>query len=898
MNQEFPSPRPDPDALLARLDAGAMRQRRGKLKIFFGACPGVGKTYAMLTAAQVSQSQGTDVVAGVVETHGRSETARLLQQIEILPRRKNEYKGHLLEEFDLEAALTRKPQLILVDELAHSNTPGSRHPKRWQDIEELLAVGIDVWTTVSVQHVDSLNDVIGKITNIRVWERIPDHVIDQADEIVLVDLPPEDLLQRLREGKVYIPQQVEQAMENFFHKGNLLVLRELALRRTADRVDGDVRAWRREKSVTTVWPAREAVLVCVGPGPDSGKLVRCTAHRANQTGAPWHAIAIETPAIQTLPEAARSRIMGILKMAQEMGAKTASLSGQDAVEVAIAYARKYNLGTVLVGRDRYRRLPWQHSFAEKLGRMAPDLELLQIAREEDEQDANASTSPRVPRTGTVTPWRDRLLTFLVIALVTAGTSPVHDLLDLANIVMIFLLAVVFTAVRLGKGAAILSAFLAVASFDFFFVPPRFTFAVQDGQYLVTFTVMLTVALVVGQLTANLRFQASTANRREQRLQALYEMSKDLSSALSVEQIVEICQRFIRQGFNASVAVFIPDREERLLPAEGSLVLDAVDPGIAQWSFEHGQTAGLATDTLPSARAIYIPLKAPARLCGVLAVVPGETGWELSPEQQQLLDTSATLIAIALERVYYVILARDTQVGMESERLRNSLLSAISHDLRTPLTVISGLTNAMCVAPPALPKPHADLAQAIRDEVARTITMVNNLLDMARMQMGHVVLRREWQTLEEIIGLSMGNCVPLLANHTIRIDLPPDLPLLELDTGLMERVFNNLLENAAKHTPAGSIIVLTARLSGPCVEVVVEDNGGGFPPGLEKILFQKFTRGKTESTTAGFGLGLAIVRSIVEAHGGSVRAENLSMGGSRFILLLPTGIPPVIPEELG
>ncbi|MEO5376738.1 MAG: DUF4118 domain-containing protein [Magnetococcus sp. DMHC-6] len=895
MNQAPPSHRPNPDILLARLDAKSMRQRRGKLKIFFGAYPGVGKTYAMLTSARVSQSQGRDVVAGVVETHDHHETALLLQQIEILPRRRSIYKDLLLEEFNLEAALTRSPQLILIDELAHANPPDARHPKRWQDIKELLMAGIDVWTTLNVQHVESLHDVIGKITNIREWERIPDHVLDQADEMVLVDLPPEELLQRLQEGKVFIPKQVKQAMDNFFHKGNLLALRELALRRTADRIESDLRAWRREKSVTTVWPTRESVLVCVGPGPDSERLVRRAARRAKQTTAPWHAIAIETPTIQTLQETDRSRILAVLKMAQEMGAQTANLSSQDAVVSTIAYAREYNLGTVLVGRDRYRRLPWQHSFAEKLGRMAPDLELLQIAREEDERDARASR--RIFRPRTVTPWRDQLLTFLIVALVTAGTAPLYDLLNPANIVMIFLLAVVFTAIRLGRGAAILSAFLAVASFDFFFVPPRFTFAVHNAQYLVTFAVMLTVALVVGQLTANLRFQVRNANRREQRMRALYEMSKNLSSALSVEQIVKICQRFIKQGFHASVAVFIPDQKEQLLLSEGSLILDAVDPDIAQWSFEHGQSAGLTTNTLPSARAIYIPLKAPTRLCGVLAVVPNKTGWKLPPEQQQLLDTSATLIAIALERLHYVILARDAQVGMESEQLRNSLLSAISHDLRTPLTVISGLTDAMRLATPILSNPHADLAQAIRDEVAHTITMVNNLLDMARMQMGHVVLKREWQTLEEIIGLSMGHCAPLLTKHTIHINLPPELPLLELDTGLMERVFNNLLENAAKHTPAGSRITLTARLLDPWVEVAVEDNGGGFPPDLEKKLFQKFTRGKTESTIAGFGLGLAIVRAIVEAHGGSVRAENLSAGGVSFILRLPMGSPPAIPEEL-
>ncbi|MBF0460967.1 MAG: DUF4118 domain-containing protein [Magnetococcales bacterium] len=644
-----------------------------------------------------------------------------------------------------------------------------------------------------------------------------------------------------------------------------------------------------------VWPIREAVLVCVGPGPDSEKLVRRAARRANQTGAPWHAIVIETPSMLALPESARARILGILHMAQEMGAKTATLTGQGAVEVAIAYAREHNLGTLLVGRDRYRRLPWQHGFAEKLGRLAPDLELLQVAR--DDEEPGTTQSRFVPKAWpSRLAWRPYLWSFLVVALVTAGSAPLHDHLDLANIIMIFLLTVVFAAVRLGRGAAALAAFLSVESFDFFFVPPRFSHAVHDAQYLVTFAVMLTVALVVGQLTAGLRFQASVASKREQRMQALYEMARDLSSALNLEQIVTICQRFIKQGFNASVTVFVPGLEEQLTLAEGSARLEAVDVGIAQRCFAQGQSIGLEMGMIPSSHALYVPLKAPTRRCGVLAVVPDDQTWELPLEQKQLLDTSASLIAIALERVHCVILARDAQVSMESERLRNALLSAISHDLRTPLTVITGLTDAMRMAIPALPEPHASLACAVRDEVARTTTMVNNLLDMARMQMGNIVLNREWQTLEEVVGISMSGCTPLLAQHTVRIELPADLPLLELDTGLMGRVFHNLLENAAKYTPPGSQITLSAHQEGDSVQIVVADNGPGLPPGMEKELFEKFTRGKMESTVGGFGLGLAIVRSIVEAHGGSVWAENGPEAGARFVLMLPVGHPPTIPEE--
>ncbi|MEO5341272.1 MAG: DUF4118 domain-containing protein [Magnetococcus sp. MYC-9] len=642
------------------------------------------------------------------------------------------------------------------------------------------------------------------------------------------------------------------------------------------------------------WPLRESVLVCVGPGPDSEKLVLRAARRARQTDAVWHAIAVETPSLQRLPEPARARILGILKMAQDMGAKTASLAGLDAVDVAIAYAQEHQLGTVLVGRDRYRRLPWQHGFAEKIGRLAPNLELLQVARDDGGTDhALPYLVPRWQRSATE--WHPYGLASLIVALVTAGSVSLHDHLDLTNIAMIFLLAVVFSAVRLGRGAAVLAAFLSVGAFDFFFVPPRFTFAVQDVQYLVTFAVMLTVALVIGQLTAGLQRQALMASKREQRMRALYEMSRDLSSALSVEQIVAICQRFIQQGFNAAVAVCVPGRERQLVWVDGSAPLDDTALAMAQWSFEHGQSTGLEMKSI-SAHLLCVPLKAPTRLCGVLVVIPHALTRELPLEHRQLLDTSATLIAIALERVHCVILARDAQVNMESERLRNALLSAISHDLRTPLTVMAGLTDALCMAKPALTEPHASLVHAIREGVSRTVTMANNLLDMARMQMGGGVLNPSWQTLEEVIGVSMGRCAPALVHHEVRIHLPPDLPLLELDGGLMERVFDNLLENAAKYTPPGSRITLSAGQNGGFVAVSVCDNGPGIPSGMEEQLFEKFTRGKTESPIAGFGLGLAIVRSIVEAHGGSVRAENLPGKGACFVLLLPVGNPPTIPEE--
>ena len=892
--------RPDPDALLARLEAEATQARRGKLKIFFGASPGVGKTYAMLSAARTLLGQGVDLVVGVVETHGRSETAVLLQGLEVIPARLIEYKGHQLQEFDLDAALARNPELILVDELAHSNVPSSRHPKRWQDVEDLLGSGIDVFTTVNVQHLESLNDVVGAITGTKVWETVPDHVFDGAVEIVLVDLPHEELLQRLKEGKVYLPQQAEHAMQNFFRKGNLLALRELALRRTADRVDDDVLAYRREKSVTKVWPTQESLLVCLSAGTGSNKLIRAGARFAAQFNVPWHAIYIETPKLQRLPEGDRARILRTLQLAQDLSATTASLSGHDPIAVAVAYAREHNLGKVVVGRDTAKLWPWQRSFAERLGREGPELEVILVARDPGERESSSSTGSVPP----VAPIPNEMArTFAryawaagAVALVAFAATPLLPYLDLANIVMLFLLAAVFAAYKLGRGPGAFAAFLSVAAFDFFFVPPRFSLAVSDIQYLLTFAIMLAVALLIGQLTAGLRFQASVAASRERRIRALFEMARELSIALVTEQIAEISERFAQRVFGARSMLLALDTKDALVTISEPRSLPELDIGIAHWAYDHNELAGFSTGTLPSAPALYVPLKAPMRTRGVLVLVPTAGQWTSAPEQQRLLETSATLIAIALERVHFIRVAQEALIQMESEQLRNSLLSALSHDLRTPLTVLTGLADSLSLAGPPLPKAQADIALSIREEALRTSTLVSNLLDMARLQSGNVRINRDWQPLEEVIGVALQSRAHPLAEHSVQVDLPADLPLLFFDTLLMERVFCNLLENAAKYTPVGSHIKLSARHIDDWVEIVVEDNGPGLPAGKEDALFAKFARGKNESTIAGVGLGLSIVKAIIEAHEGSVRAENRAEGGTRFVIRLPAGQAPEVPKE--
>src|SRR5271166_4927890 len=592
--------RPDPDVLLAKVKQQEAQARRGKLRIYFGSSAGVGKTYAMLVAARKQRLDGRDVLLGVIETHGRAETEALIDGLPILPRRVWLYRGKQLTEFDLDAALQRHPSLILVDELAHSNIQGVRHPKRWQDVEELLAAGIDVYTTLNVQHLESLNDVVGGITNVRVWETIPDTVFDVADEVVMVDIPADELLARLKAGKVYVPQQAERAASNFFRKGNLMALRELALRRTADRIEGDVQAYRVEKSITPVWKTASALLTCVGPDAAAERVVRAAARLASQLNADWHAIYVETPSLQRLPAARRERILATLHLAQELGATTAVIADAQVAESVIAYARSHNLSKLVIGRDPGRRLwPWQRSSGQKLALLAPDIDLVEIGRADGVmQSADAKNAPRpeAPTTESSDRRKFKRLRYLWATLACVAATllsfPLAAHFDRSNLVAIFILTVVLVAVRFGRRPAALAAVLSVGSFEFFFVPPRFSFAVSDVQYLLTFGIVLAVGLITGQLTAGLRFQARVAAHREERAASLYEISRDLSGAVEIEQVVQISRASIARTFHAGAAILLPDSSGRLAvaaPREETAL--EVEIGIAQWAFDQGRPAG-------------------------------------------------------------------------------------------------------------------------------------------------------------------------------------------------------------------------------------------------------------------------------------------------------------------
>ena len=908
--------RPDPDALLEKIQRDEEKRSRGRLKIFFGASAGVGKTYAMLQAARRRREEGVDVVVGVVETHGRKETIGLIEGLEVMRPATINYRGHALSEFDLDAALVRKPGLILVDELAHSNVQGSRHMKRWQDVYELLDAGIDVYTTVNVQHLESLNDIVGQITGIRVWETVPDRVFDLADDVTLVDLPADELLERLHEGKVYLPRQAEHAVRNFFRKGNLIALRELALRRTADRVDAQMREYRADQSIERIWQARERIIVCVGAGPESATLVRAAARLAASLKADWLAVYVETPRLQRLPDAIRKRTLDALKLASELGAETVTLQGDDPPDTLIAYARMRNVSKLVVGASPASGwFAWMHrSTGARLIRAARDIDVTLVnsgaVREQAERRESAVRFAGLGSEAHRSKPAAYLYAAALCAAITVIASQALGRISLANLVMLYLLGTIFTAARLGRGPGVLISFLGVASFDFFFVPPRLSLTVSDTQYLLTFAVMLATSLTISHLTASLRRQARIANLRERRTGAMFAMTRELGAALATVQIIETGSRHVAEVFQARVAILLPDSNENVRPKienpDRAVTLDEaeIDRDIAQWVYDQQKPAGHGTDTLPATTALYLPLKAPMRTRGVMALVSPRMAELQVPEQRRMIETFAAQIALALERVHYVEIAQDALVNMESERLRNSLLSAISHDLRTPLTSIVGFASMLAREPGGVKVDETrafELAEAIHDEALRMTGVVTNVLDMARLQEGSMKINRQWSSMEEVIGSALAACRRILAGRRIHTRVPADLPLIELDAVLAERLFANLLENASKYTPDGSPITIVASVlhegDERYVKVEVQDEGPGLPVAMASRLFEKFTRGEKESAKPGIGLGLAICRAIVTAHGGKIGAMNRvaadgAILGATFWFTLPANEMPL------
>lgn len=897
--------RPDPDQLLEHVQAQEARAKRGHLRIFFGASAGVGKTYAMLEAARSVKASGTDVVLGYVEPHGRVETERLTEGMERLPTRTVCYRDITRAEFDLDAALARHPAILLVDELAHSNLvggePAPRHPKRWQDVEELIEAGIDVWTTVNVQHLESLNDLIVQTTGVQQRETLPDHVFDTADEVELIDLPPDDLLARLRAGKIYLQADAANAVERFFRKPNLMALREIALRRVADRVEAAARDSAVIDRTHRSRLASDRVLVATGPDAQSEQLIRVGKRLADALDADWTVVYVETPALLKLSEAQRNRRIELMRLGESLGAETVTLDGPTAVEALLEYAATRHVTRVIVGSPK--RHGWKAlirpSTASELARRARGFDVLTVACPESQTTEVSRRTTRTGQLATPVRWGRYGWAVALSIACTLAAFAMFPHLDIVNLVMVYLLGVTVAGLRLGRGPSVLTSILSVASFDFLFVPPRFTFAVANAQYLITFAVMLLISLVIATLMASVRQQTRVSGARERRTALLYAMSRELAATRGTANMCRIAVRHVAEVFRCKVVVLLPDATGRLhfpTGAPGETALRGADLAVAQWVTDHGRQAGLGTDTLSAAPALYVPLGDANRPLGVLAVLPENARRVLLPEQSHLLETFAGQIGLALERASLAEQAEVARVTAEGESLRNTLLASISHDLRTPLAVMAGAGSTLAEHSASLDEAtRLSLARSIETKAREMSELVSNVLDLMRFESGQIKLRNDWQTLDELLESSLRTLEEPLTRYSVELRLPVDLPPVYVDANLITQVFTNLLDNIVKYTPPGTHIVITGiadnggagHAPGSKVRITVDDDGPGLPPGDPRLLFEKFQRGTGEGTIVGVGLGLAICRAIVRAHGGEIEAHGRSAGGTRIELTLPT-----------
>jgi len=884
--------RPNPDALLAALKHDEARRQRGRLKVFLGMCAGVGKTYAMLEAARRELAAGRNVVIGYLETHGRKETDALAEGIPVVPRRTVEYRGVKLSEFDLDAMLERKPALVLVDEFAHTNAPESRHPKRCQDVLELLDAGIDVFTTLNIQHIESRAEAVRQITGVTIHETVSDTVLAGA-ELELVDLPPDDLRARLAAGKVYLAERAATAQERFFRPGNLSALRELALRFVAEHVSADTRVYRRTHGIATTWKSGQRLLVAVSSSPTSASLVRWTRRLAGELHASWVAVYVEST--RSISDEDQARLSKNLALARELGAEIVTTTDDDVVRGILRSAREQNATQIIVGKPAgWRTLDLLRggSMLSRLIRESGQIDIHAVRAESE----NVSLRPVcTPRSGTMD-WPGYGWAAGIVAAVTLLNVALDKFVGFYALALTYLLAVVVLALFTGRGPVYFAATFSALLWNFFFLPPRYTFYITSVQDALMFGMYFVVAIVLGQLTARIRAQQAAERQREQRATALYLLTRELADAADLVQLLAVGIRQIGETFNADVALSLPDTEDTApvtLYFASTWMLPDKEQTVAAWAFQHRQPAGQGTDNLPSSEGLHLPLVAGERAAGVLSLHFRSTV-PLPPAQRDLLDAFVRQVALVLDRQRLRDTETQAKLTAESERLGKTLLNSVSHELRTPLAAIRSAVSGLRTSGPLAPAQEA-LTAELDEAAGRLNRLVQNLLDLSRLEAGHLRANPDWHDLRDVVHAGLHNLGRALEQHEIQIEIPPDLPPVKLDAVLMEQILTNLLGNAAVHTPPKTKIELRVRAETGQLIIEVSDNGTGLPAGDPQKLFERFQRGPG-AAAGGTGLGLSLVKGFAEAQGGSVSAAARPGGGARFTVRLPLAELPPVPKE--
>lgn len=877
--------RPDPDALLALRDT-EQRSGRGRLKIFLGAAPGVGKTYAMLQAAGRLRAEGEEVVVGLVETHGRAETEALVAGLEVLPRRKLSHRGVALEEFDLDAALIRHPRLMIVDELAHTNAPESRHPKRWQDVKELLEAGINVWTALNIQHLESLADVVSQITGVTVRETVPDTILRTASDVVLVDITPDELITRLKSGKVYLPQTAKRAAENFFSTGNLTALRELALRQTADRVDDQMTEFLRQKAIEGPWGASERLLVCIGADKASETLVRKTSRLANSLNAGWIAVHLTRPDRDD-PKADR-KSAAVLKLAETLGAQVMRLTSSDFTTDLLRLVRRENVTQILIGRSRAGVLGglFGRSLSDQLVRRARDVGVQVVPADETELPSDRLRL-RLPRAGLA---RDLAAALASTAAAVLIGAALDEVLQLPNLSMVFLVAVLGCAINLGTRAAVLAALMSFVAYNFFFIEPLHNLTIAKPHELFALLIFLAVAVLTGSLTGRVRDQAQNALRRSLATQALYEFSGKLSAASSQDAVLWATVTQVHAILGGKAILLLPSHQDlqALAAWPPDVLVDPSELAAARWALDKAEVAGWRTGTLPNVRYRFQPLSTPRRVVAVLGFEPPDLEHPLSQEAELTLTAIAEQAAVAMDRVQLVGEAVKAAALQENENIRDALLSSLSHDLRTPLASITGAVTSLRQLPDLTDGQRQDLLLAIDQEAARLSRFVGNLLDMSRISSGAIKIKRDWVDVADAIRGAAERLQKSQPGRKTRISIAPNLHFIRGDQELLLQVVYNLLDNAHKYGGEREVSV-HARDEGKDVVIRVTDDGPGIRPADLERVFEKFYRaGGPDRRKPGTGLGLSICRGLVVAMGGTIKAESPAQRrrGTRIVVRLP------------